>query len=65
VHPSKGIIGTKGDELKGRRIVLCVTGSVAAVRSPEIARELMRHGAEVYPVMTAIAQRIVHPNLLE
>jgi phosphopantothenoylcysteine decarboxylase/phosphopantothenate--cysteine ligase len=65
VHPSKGIIGTKGDELKGKRIVLCVTGSVAAVKSPEIARELMRHGAEVYPVMTATAQKIIHPNLLE
>ena len=61
-HPSKDIIGTKGDELKGRRIVLCVTGSVAAVKSSEVARELMRHGAEVYPVMTAIAQKIIHPT---
>jgi len=64
-HPSKDIIGTKGDELKGRRIVLCVTGSVAAVKSPEIARELMRHGAEVYSVMTEMAQKIIHPNLME
>lgn len=64
-HPSKDIIGTKGRELKGRKIVLCVTGSVAAVRSSEIARELMRHGAEVFPVMSQMAQKIVHPYLME
>ena len=33
-HPSKDIVGTKGNELKGKRIVLCITGSVAAVRMP-------------------------------
>jgi phosphopantothenoylcysteine decarboxylase/phosphopantothenate--cysteine ligase len=64
-HPSKDIIGAKGNELSGKSIILCVTGSVAAVKSPEIARELMRHGAEVYPVMTASAQKIINPNLLE
>ncbi len=64
-HPSKDIISTKGSELENRKIVLCITGSVAAVKSPEIARELMRHGAEVYPVMSAMAQKIIHPNLME
>jgi phosphopantothenoylcysteine decarboxylase/phosphopantothenate--cysteine ligase len=64
-HTSKTIIGSKGDELKGRKIVLCMTGSVAAIKSPEIARELMRHGAEVYTVMTEMAQKIVHPYMME
>jgi phosphopantothenoylcysteine decarboxylase/phosphopantothenate--cysteine ligase len=64
-HPSKDIIGTKGSELKGKKIVLCVTGSVAAIRSSEIARELMRHGAEVFVVMSQMAQKIVHPYLME
>ena len=64
-HPSKDIIGARGSELRNRKIVLCITGSVAAVKSPEIARELMSHGAEVYPVMTAMAQKIIHPNLME
>jgi len=64
-HPSKDIIGTKGKELRGKRIVLCITGSVAAVQSPEIARELMRRGAEVYAVMSSNAQKIIHPNLME
>jgi len=64
-HTSKEIIGSKGDELSGRKIVLCMTGSVAAIKSPEIARELMRHGAEVYTVMTDMAQKIVHPYMME
>jgi phosphopantothenoylcysteine decarboxylase/phosphopantothenate--cysteine ligase len=64
-HTSKEIIGTKGDELQGKKIVLCITGSVAAIKSPEIARELMRHGAEVYTVMTGMAQKIVHPYMME
>ena len=64
-HTSKGIIGSKSSELKGRKIVLCITGSVAALRSPEIARELMRRGAEVFAVMTPMAQKIVHPYLME
>ena len=64
-HTSKQIIGTKGDSLEGMKIVLCVTGSVAAIKSPEIARELMRLGAEVYTVMTAMAQKIIHPYMME
>ena len=65
-HTSKEIIGTKSNLLKGRKIVLCISGSVAAVRSPDIARELMRNGAEVYAVMSqnSIAQ-IIHPYLME
>jgi phosphopantothenoylcysteine decarboxylase/phosphopantothenate--cysteine ligase len=65
IHPSKHIVGTKGSELRGKRIVLCVTGSVAAVQSPEIARVLMRHGAEVFPVMSPMAAKVIHPYLME
>jgi phosphopantothenoylcysteine decarboxylase/phosphopantothenate--cysteine ligase len=64
-HTSKQIIGSKGDALKGRRIILCVTGSVAAIKSPEIARELMRLGAEVFTVMTPMAEKIIHPYMME
>jgi phosphopantothenoylcysteine decarboxylase/phosphopantothenate--cysteine ligase len=63
-HPSKDIIGSLSRSLAGRRIVLGVTGSVAAVRSAEIARLLMRHGAEVYAVMSAASRRIIHPDLM-
>jgi phosphopantothenoylcysteine decarboxylase/phosphopantothenate--cysteine ligase len=64
-HTSKDIIGTKGDELKGKRVVLCVTGSVAAIQCPEIARTLMRHSAEVFVVMSPMAHKIIHPDLME
>lgn len=64
-HSSKGIIGTKSKELSGKRIVLCITGSVAAIKSTEIARELMRRGADVYAVMTKSSQKIIHPDMVE
>jgi len=65
IHPSKDIIGSKSRLLKGRKIALCITGSVAAVKCPEIARELMRQGAEIYTIMSAMAQKIIHPYLME
>ena len=64
-HPSKDILETLSTELRGRFIVLCVTGSVAAVQSSEIARLLMRHGAEVVAVFSDAAQEIIHPYLME
>lgn len=64
-HPSADIGSTLGTELAGKTIVLGITGSVAAVRASELARLLMRHGADVRPVMTKAACELVHPNLLE
>jgi len=64
-HTSKEIIGTKSKELVDKKIILCITGSVAAIKSTEIARELMRRGAEVYAVMTKHSQQIVHPDMVE
>ncbi len=61
-HPSFDIIGSKGSSLEQKRVVLCITGSVAAIRAPDIARELMRQGAHVIPVMTESACRIIHPD---
>ncbi|MEM3004603.1 MAG: bifunctional phosphopantothenoylcysteine decarboxylase/phosphopantothenate--cysteine ligase CoaBC [Candidatus Bathyarchaeia archaeon] len=64
-NPLKDIVGSSGRELSGRRITLCITGSVAAVQSPEIARELMRRGADVYPVLSESASEIISPKLME
>jgi phosphopantothenoylcysteine decarboxylase/phosphopantothenate--cysteine ligase len=64
-HTSKDIIGTKSKELADKKIILCITGSVAAIKSTEIARELMRRGADVYAIMTKSAQQIVHPDMVE
>jgi phosphopantothenoylcysteine decarboxylase / phosphopantothenate---cysteine ligase len=51
-HPSKDIVATQGKEILGKKIVLCVTGSVAAYKAIDLARLLMRHGADVYAVMS-------------
>ncbi len=51
--------------LKGKRIVLAVTGSIASVEAVKLARELKRRGAEVVAVMSESATKIVHPNALE
>jgi phosphopantothenoylcysteine decarboxylase/phosphopantothenate--cysteine ligase len=64
-HTSKLIKGSLSTLLEGKKIALCVTGSVAAVECVSLARKLMRHGAEVYPIMSTMAQKIIHPYLLE
>ncbi|MHB8586159.1 MAG: bifunctional phosphopantothenoylcysteine decarboxylase/phosphopantothenate--cysteine ligase CoaBC [Thermoplasmatota archaeon] len=65
MHPSERIRGATSNRLQGRRIILGVTGSIAAVKAVELARELIRHGADVIPVMSREATRILHPNALE
>ena len=64
-HTSKLIKGSLSTALEGKTIALCVTGSVAAVECVALARKLMRHGAEIFPVMSEMAQKIIHPYLLE
>lgn len=54
-HPSKEIIGSESQRLNAKRIALCVTGSIAAYRAIDLSRLLMRHGAEVLPIMTKSA----------
>lgn len=63
-HPSKDITESRSTVLKNRKVALCITGSVAASQCPEIARALMREGAEVYAVMSEMAQKIIHPYLM-
>ena len=63
-HPVENIRGSLSHHLEGRRIVLAVCGSIAAVKAVELARELIRHGADVVPVMSEAATRILHPEAL-
>lgn len=64
-HPSKDILGSIGRALAGKTVVFCITGSVAAVRCPEVARELMRHGAEVFCVMSPAAEGLITKDMME
>ena len=65
MHPADHLRGTKSDKLSGRKIVLGVTGSIAAVECVKLCRELIRNGAEVHVVMSKDALTIVHPWALE
>jgi len=50
--------------LKGKHIVLGVTGGIAAYKTPWLVRELVKAGAEVQVVMTENAARFVTPLTL-
>ncbi|RPJ49797.1 MAG: DNA/pantothenate metabolism flavoprotein, partial [Methanobacteriota archaeon] len=64
IHPTLWIQEQKSSSLAGKTIVLGVTGSIGAVRTVELARELIRNGAEVHAVMTEAATHILHPDAL-
>jgi phosphopantothenoylcysteine decarboxylase / phosphopantothenate---cysteine ligase len=61
----EGISGAKSKKLAGKKIVLAVCGSIAAIESPKLARELMRHGADVICLLSEAGQKIIHPWALE
>ena len=63
-HPTHLLRQTSSTKLKDKTIVLAVTGSIAAVRTVELARELIRHGARVKAVMSDAAAGIIHPDAL-
>ncbi|MFW6038749.1 MAG: bifunctional phosphopantothenoylcysteine decarboxylase/phosphopantothenate--cysteine ligase CoaBC [Candidatus Saliniplasma sp.] len=65
MHPSEHLKGSKGDDLKGKKIVMGITGSIAAVECVKLIRELVREGAEVHCVMSEWAEKIVHPYSIE
>ena len=54
-------VEVRGDSLKGRHVLLGVTGGIAAVDTVRLARELRRHGAKVTVIMTPSAQEIITP----
>lgn len=61
-HPSLDIVSSDGAELAGKKIVLCITGSVAAYKAIELARLLMRHGGDVTCVASKAATDLIKPS---
>ncbi len=47
--------------LRGKKIVLGLTGSIAAYKAADLTRRLVKAGAEVQPVMTPAAARFIPP----
>ena len=54
-------VEVRGSSLRGRHVLLGVTGGIAAVDTVRLARELRRHGAKVSVIMTTSAQQIITP----
>ena len=51
--------------LKGKTVVLGVTGSIAAYKMANVASLLVKQGAEVHVIMTANATHFIHPITFE
>ncbi|MBQ2321933.1 MAG: bifunctional phosphopantothenoylcysteine decarboxylase/phosphopantothenate--cysteine ligase CoaBC [Bacteroidales bacterium] len=51
-------------QLKGKHILVGVTGGIAAYKTPMLVREFVRRGAEVKVVMTPMARQFVTPLTL-
>ena len=61
-HPSLDIVSSDGTELAGKKIVLCISGSVAAYKAIELSRLFMRHGANVTCVASKAATNLIKPS---
>ncbi len=59
------ISGSTGPMLAGKRIVLGVTGSIAAYKAISLLRAFLREGATVHVVMTQSATKFVAPLTFE
>ena len=59
-HPSKDIKGTLGQELNGKKVVVCVTASVACYKAIDLIRAFIRHGAEVYVVISKTVEKFMN-----
>lgn len=55
----------EGDYLSGKRIALLVTGSIAAIKAPLIARSLRRQGADVVAFVSSEALRYTTVDALQ
>ncbi len=51
--------------LEGKTIVIGITGSIAAVETIKLIRQLQRRGANVHATMSASACKIIHPYAVQ
>ena len=57
-------VSFSGNHLKGKKIALIVSGGIAAMKSPLIARALRKEGAEVTAFLSEEGKRYVGPDAL-
>lgn len=53
------------ESLAGRKVLLGISGGIAAYKTPELVRQLLKRGAEVRVVITPAAARFVTPLTLQ
>ena len=59
------MVSIENSKLKGRTILLGVTGSIAAYKSADLCSRLTEAGANVYPILTDAACRFIQPLTLQ
>lgn len=65
MHPAERLRAAAPDgQFAGKHLLLCVTGSIAAVEDVKLIREFLRRGGDVTVAMTESATRIIHPEAL-
>ncbi|MCE4615333.1 MAG: bifunctional phosphopantothenoylcysteine decarboxylase/phosphopantothenate--cysteine ligase CoaBC [Desulfurococcales archaeon] len=64
-HPVRDIRSIVSSELKGKCILLGVTGSIALYKSVDYARNLIKRGADIHIMMTPEALKMISPSLFE
>lgn len=64
-HLSDHAVAIEGDHLAGKRIALLVTGGIAAMKAPLLARALRRQGAQVTAFASEEGLRYVTQETLE
>lgn len=47
--------------MNGKKIILCITGSIAAYKAAILVRMLVKEGAEVQVIMTDLAKKFISP----
>ncbi len=65
MHPAEEIFCEKSSKLRGKTVVIGITGSIAATECFSTVRELIRHGAKVIVAMSEAATKMVAPQTME
>ncbi|MCS3900614.1 phosphopantothenoylcysteine decarboxylase [Methanococcus voltae] len=64
IHPTKSLKYEKSKLLDGKTILVAITSSIAAIESPKLMRELIRHGADVECIYTPETEKIIGKDAL-
>ena len=54
-------VNIKGDSLEGKKVLLGISGGIAATQSIKLLRELRRYQADITVIMTNAAQKVITP----